>query len=64
MSDGYVGVTLSRDPLDRSLPRPSTEAALRLAVPVVRALAKRDRVRAAFGDDVMLTGLSATAVQP
>jgi SAM-dependent methyltransferase len=35
----------------------------RLAVPVVRALAKRDRVPTEFRDNVMLTGLSATAVR-
>lgn len=36
----------------------------RLAVPVVRSLAKRDRVPAEFRDNVMLTGLQATAVKP
>ena len=36
----------------------------RLAVPVVRALAKRDRVPASFGDNVMVTGLTGTAVKP
>lgn len=35
----------------------------RAAVPVVRALAKRDRAPAEFRDNVMLTGLSATAVR-
>lgn len=36
----------------------------RAAVPVVRALAKRDRAPAEFRDNVMLTGLWGTAVKP
>jgi ubiquinone/menaquinone biosynthesis C-methylase UbiE len=36
----------------------------RLAVPVVRRLARRDMVPAEFRDNVMLTGLRATAVKP
>ena len=36
----------------------------RLAVPLVRSLAKRDRLPAEFRDHVMLTGLSGTAVKP
>lgn len=36
----------------------------RLAVPVVRSLARRDRVPAEFRDNVMVTGLTGTAVKP